>query len=168
MQTEKYAEVEKLVHKTIDRLTDLRIRQNREFFNIAPSEALDILKDIASTIDDAVVNEYVDGEPIQCYPKQEVVIQKNIQKSPQKPPFKFSMIDLKIGDVITFIPTGVEVTIASDCKVEYQGRLWSLSAFTGTFLPEEKRTKSGAYQGPKFFSYEGKSLKDIRDEKEKQ
>ena len=24
------------VHKTIDRLTDLRIRQNREFFNVAP------------------------------------------------------------------------------------------------------------------------------------
>ena len=33
MQTSKYNEVEKLVHKTIDRLTDLRIRQNREFFN---------------------------------------------------------------------------------------------------------------------------------------
>ena len=29
MKTTKYNEVEKLVHKTIDRLTDLRIRQNR-------------------------------------------------------------------------------------------------------------------------------------------
>ena len=29
MKTAKYNEVEKLVHKTIDRLTDLRIRQNR-------------------------------------------------------------------------------------------------------------------------------------------
>ena len=36
MKTSKYNEVEKLVHKTIDRLTDLRIRQNREFFNVAP------------------------------------------------------------------------------------------------------------------------------------
>lgn len=36
METDKYNEVEKLVHKTIDRLTDLRIRQNREFFNVAP------------------------------------------------------------------------------------------------------------------------------------
>lgn len=32
MKTRKYNEVEKLVHKTIDRLTDLRIRQNRDFF----------------------------------------------------------------------------------------------------------------------------------------
>lgn len=51
MRTAKYNEVEKLVHKTIDRLTDLRIRQNREFFNVAPDVALDIFRDIASTID---------------------------------------------------------------------------------------------------------------------
>ena len=55
METDKYNEVEKLVHKTIDRLTDLRIRQNREFFNVAPQIALDIFRDIALTIDDAIV-----------------------------------------------------------------------------------------------------------------
>lgn len=55
MRTCKYNEVEKLVHKTIDRLTDLRIRQNREFFNVAPQMALDIFRDIAMTIDDAEV-----------------------------------------------------------------------------------------------------------------
>ena len=63
MRTVKYNEVEKLVHKTIDRLTDLRIRQNREFFNVAPQVALDILKDIAQTIDDAVITEYQDNKP---------------------------------------------------------------------------------------------------------
>lgn len=42
IKTVKYNEVEKHVHKTIDRLTDLRIRQNREFFNVAPQIALDI------------------------------------------------------------------------------------------------------------------------------
>ena len=47
MQTVKFNEVEKLVHKTIDRLTDLRIRQNREFFNVPPQVALDIFNDIA-------------------------------------------------------------------------------------------------------------------------
>ena len=61
MRTAKYNEVEKLVHKTIDRLTDLRIRQNREFFNVAPQIALDIFKDIAGTIDDAVVTLYEDN-----------------------------------------------------------------------------------------------------------
>lgn len=46
LKTSKYAKVEKQIHKQIDRLTDLRIRQNREFFNIAPSVALDIMRDI--------------------------------------------------------------------------------------------------------------------------
>ena len=59
----KYNEVERLVHKTIDRLTDLRIRQNREFFNVAPQIALDILKDIALTIDDAKIVEYEGNKP---------------------------------------------------------------------------------------------------------
>ena len=39
MKTTKYNEVEKLVHKTIDRLTDLRVCQNREFFNVVPQIA---------------------------------------------------------------------------------------------------------------------------------
>ena len=65
MKTVKYNEVEKLVHKTIDRLTDLRIRQNREFFNVAPQIALDIFYDIANTIDDAEVTLYRDNKPIE-------------------------------------------------------------------------------------------------------
>ena len=39
LKTGKYHQGERLVHKTIDRLTDLRIRQNRVFFNIEPHVA---------------------------------------------------------------------------------------------------------------------------------
>ncbi len=58
MRTSKYSEVEKVVHQTIDSLTDLRIRQNREFFNITPQEALEIFKRLATIIDDAEIKEY--------------------------------------------------------------------------------------------------------------
>ncbi len=64
MKTVKYNEVEKLVHKTIDRLTNLRIRQNREFFNVAPQMALEIFRDIATAIDDAEIIEYENNQPI--------------------------------------------------------------------------------------------------------
>ena len=64
MKTVKYNEVEKLVHKNIDRLSDLRIRPNREFFNVSPQVALDILNDIAKIIDDANVTLYKDNNPI--------------------------------------------------------------------------------------------------------
>ena len=64
MKTMKYNEVEKLVHKTIDRLTDLRIRQNREFFNVPPKMALEIFRDIAMAIDDAEITEYEGNIPL--------------------------------------------------------------------------------------------------------
>ncbi|MBP3668703.1 MAG: GIY-YIG nuclease family protein [Bacteroides sp.] len=162
MKTTKYNEVEKLVHKTIDRLTDLRIRQNREFFNVAPQLALDIFRDIATTIDDAEVTLYQDNKPIvecECKESQKREVVK-------RPRFKFSMCDIKIGEEITFIPTGISVKVASDDSIEYEGRIYKLSPFVGTFMPEDQRNTSGAYQGAKYFLYNGKVLDEIRKEKE--
>ena len=161
MKTVKYNEVEKLVHKTIDRLTDLRIRQNREFFNVNPHIALDIFRDIAMTIDDAEVILYVDNEPkhdedFDCYSKREV----------KRSRFKFSMCGIEIGESIVFDPTGIVVKVATDDSVEYNGRIYKLSPFVGTFMPIEKRNASGAYQGAKYFSYKGRILDVIRKERE--
>ena len=55
MKTVKYNEAEKLVHKYIERFTNLRIRSNREFFNVKPEEALEIFKDVAMLIDDVEI-----------------------------------------------------------------------------------------------------------------
>ena len=165
MKTVKYNEVEKLVHKTIDRLTDLRIRQNREFFNVAPQIALDIFKDIAQTIDDAVVTEYEDNKPkVSSLASQ---LQNKPEKEHKRPRFKFGLVGIKIGEMVTFVPTGVDVKVASDNTIEYEGRIYKLSPFVGTFLPLEKQNSSGAYQGAKFFSYKGKVLDDLRKEMEK-
>ena len=69
LRTVKYEEVEKIVHKQIDRLTDLRINQNREFFNVHPTQALDILLDLATAIDDAEIMKYKNNEPYELvYP----------------------------------------------------------------------------------------------------
>ena len=166
LKTVKYEEVERLVHKTIDRLTDLRIRQNREFFNVPPAKALDILKDISTTLDDAEIDEVYLGEN-----RKNTIISNNddttiTQKRHQRPRFKFSMVNIPIGSLITFIPTGIEVRVADDDKVEYQGRLYKLSPFVGTFMPEDRRNSSGAYQGAKYFSYKGEVLDEIRTKTE--
>ena len=161
MKTVKYNEVEKLVHKTIDRLTDLRIRQNREFFNVAPQVALDIFNDIAMTMDDAVVILYKDNRPVAENENKEVH-KREVKRSR----FKFSMCGIKIGENITFNPTGIIVKVATDDSIEYEGRIYKLSPFVGTYMPEEQRNTSGAYQGAKYFSYNGKVLENIRKEKE--
>lgn len=159
MKTCKYNEVEKLVHKTIDRLTDLRIRQNREFFNVAPQVALDIFKDIAGTIDDAEVVLYEDNQPIAAKD-----VEKKEKREIKRGRFKFSMVNIPIGSTLTFIPTGIEVKVASDDQIEYEGRIYKLSPFVGTFMPEDKRNASGAYQGSKYFSFKGKVLEEMRME----
>ena len=159
LKTSMYNEVEKLVHKTIDRLTDLRIRQNREFFNVPPMVALDILKDIAATLPDAELDEVYLGNT-----KNKNKVDDLNECKKQRPRFKFSMVNIPIGSTLVFIPTGVEVKVADDDKVEYQNRLYKLSPFVGTFMPENKRNASGAYQGPKYFSFNGKVLDDIRSD----
>ena len=57
MKTAKYNEAEKLVHRYIERFTNLRIRNNREFFNVQPEEALEIFKEVAMLLDDAEICE---------------------------------------------------------------------------------------------------------------
>ena len=175
LQTTKYNEVERLVHKTIDRLTDLRIRQNREFFNVSPAVALDIFRDIAQTIDDAKITVYRNNLPVEdgeipagdCGEMESEGERPECQLRRKRKPFQFSMIGLEPGDIITFAPTGTEVRVADDKKIEFEGRLYTLTAFTGTFLPEDKRNASGHYPGPKFFIYNGETLSDLRDKKEK-
>ncbi|MBQ7239178.1 MAG: GIY-YIG nuclease family protein [Bacteroidales bacterium] len=172
LETAKYDLIERQIHKQIDRLTDLRIRQNREFFNVAPDVALDIMRDFADLLDDATLYVYVDGKPVVSKSKEE---DKRIQtsaeekkKRTQKPPFKFHMVGISVGDEVVFDELNLHVKVASDDKVEYDGRLYSLSAFVGTFLPADKQNTSGAYQGPKYFSYKGTPLYKLREEKEAQ
>lgn len=172
LYTSKYDKVEKQIHKQIDRLTDLRIRQNREFFNIAPAVALDIMRDIADLLDDAELAIYVDGKPVVSKSKEEDKAIKDSEAEKEKhrrrPPFKFHMVNISIGETVVFDELSMEVKVATDDKVEYDGRLYSLSAFTGTFLPVEKQNASGAYAGPDYFSYHGKVLSELRKEFEKE
>lgn len=167
LKTSKYDMVEKQIHKQIDRLTDLRIRQNREFFNVAPDVALDIMRDFADLLDDGELCIYVDGKPQVSKSKEEDKgIEAKKEKKKPKPNFKFHMIGLKIGDEIIFDALNLPVRVASDDQIEYDGRLWKLSPYVATYLPAELQNSSGAYQGPAYFSYCGKTLKDLRTEKE--
>ena len=116
MKTTKINEVEKLAHKTIDRLTDLHIHQNREFFNVTPEMALEIFRDIATTIDDAEVTLYQGNPPIDS---SETATGTTTKREVKRSRFKFSMCDIKIGKSVKFDPTGLMVKVATDDSVEY-------------------------------------------------
>ncbi len=91
---------------------------------------------------------------------------KQQERKKTEPPFKFSMIGLKAGDIVVFDSLNIEVSVASDNTVGYNGKEYKLTTFCKEFLPEGKRIKSNAYQGPNYFSYQGKTLTRIRKEKQ--
>lgn len=62
LKTVKYQVAEKHVHHYIEHFTNLRIRDNREFFNIKPQEALKILREVAELLDDAEIIVYDETE----------------------------------------------------------------------------------------------------------
>ena len=80
--------------------------------------------------------------------------------------FRFSMIGLSVGTKIHFDPADIEVEIASNRTVQYQGEEYTLSSFTKYFMPKDLRNESGSYRGSLFFSYNGKTLQEMRDERE--
>lgn len=84
----------------------------------------------------------------------------------RKKPFKFEMIGLSKGDKIVFDPLGIEVTVSGPNTIEYEGRDWALSRFVKEYIPH--RNACGAYQGPLYFSFQGRTLMDIRNEIDKQ
>lgn len=141
IRTVKFNEVEKLIHKTIDRLTDLRIRQNREFFNIQLQIALDILRDIS----DALIELYHNNQPI-----EDTTELPEEEPHKRRAPFRFSMVNIQIGETVVFAPKNIKVKVASDNQVEYEGCIYKLAPFTAAYLPDEMCNASDAYQGPKF------------------
>ena len=58
VSTSKYKDLEKVVHRELDKLTDTRARANREFFEIEPALARDLLLNISTLLDDAVIDDY--------------------------------------------------------------------------------------------------------------
>ena len=87
-------------------------------------------------------------------------------KADRRLPFKFSMIDLKPGDMVYFEHGDIPVTVVSENTVAYDSEIYTLSRFCKHFMPDEG-SENREYQGPAHFLYNGRTLDDIRKEKEK-
>ena len=165
METVKYNEVEKLVHKTIDGLTNLRIRQSREFFNVAPQKALEIFKAIALTVDDAIVQEYRDNQPILTEPTTTTSSQNNQTittpstlphiRSTKKTPFSFLKARIPIGSVLKCpnLPVTDTITVADERRITYKGETMYMTHFAHKIL---NKKYTGA--GTEYFTYKDEWL----------
>lgn len=77
--------------------------------------------------------------------------------------FNLEECGVKPGDVITYTPTGAELTVAHENMVEFGEEELSLAEFTARNMPRNKRSTSGVCQGPKYFSYKGTSLNKMKE-----
>ena len=78
---------------------------------------------------------------------------------------EFNLVEhgVKVGDKIIYTPTGMELTVAEDNMVEYAGEVYTLANFTAKYMPRNKLSVSGVCQGPKYFSYKGVSLYQMKE-----
>ena len=70
---------------------------------------------------------------------------------------------VKVGDVIVYTSTGAELTVCEDNMVEYAGEQYTLAQFTAKHMPRNKRSISGVCQGPKYFTFNGITLYQLKE-----
>lgn len=80
--------------------------------------------------------------------------------------FQFAMLScagIKIGSELEFIYGGQKVRVADmKNKIEFEGEIYTPSGFCRKFMPVDKRNAKDAYQGPKYFTFNGKRLTELR------
>ena len=77
--------------------------------------------------------------------------------------FDLSEYGVKVGDKIIYTPTGTELIVSENNMVQADGELYTLAQFTAKYMPRNKRSVSGVCQGPRYFSYNGVSLYQMKE-----
>ena len=165
VETSKWMELEKAVHNIIKFVAKTKQVKNSEFYLIEPEKAKRIMLEFAPLFDKDDFVVYFEDGTVANVPKDAV---KTMDVEAGKPlpvgdkAAGFSALGIKPGDELLFVPAGLKVKVADNKTIEYRGERFSLSGFTKKHIPNPNA--SGAYQGPKYFSFKGRMLLEIRGE----
>ena len=156
VEVEDASKIEKKIHEGFD---DKRIRHNREFFYTTPEQAKSILE-IAEVMGGKNVttkHDIVETEQ----DKQALDKSRKIRKR-----FNFEMINIQPGTILNFVKdNAITCEVHDDRKVKFRDKITSLSDAADIVLREMGYDWSAA-QGPIWWSYEGKSLSELRRARE--
>ena len=172
-EVENPEEVEKQIHNLFDQIDESlharetlasgRIRQ-REFFHISPEKAFSVFKSVAKLRGDEKSLKLI-------APSDEQIEEEEIaEQTARRPGFKFSMLNIPVGSELRFIYDEDIICISKDRKrtVEYQGKEYSLSGLASYLLFTKHEWKKGtSVAGPRYFTYQGKTLSEMRNAKER-
>jgi hypothetical protein len=154
VEVEDASVIEKQIHQGLD---DKRIRQNREFFNATPEQAKALLKMVEVMGGKDVTPKDVIAETEQD--KQALNSAKQKRKR-----FNFEMINLVPGTVLEFVKDNtITCEVHDDTKVKFRNEITSISNAADIVL-REMGYDWAAVQGPIWWSYQEKTLRDLRRE----
>ena len=155
-----------ILHDLIDGLNpDLRAietfngkKRTREFYEMTPEYAYNILSSIAklSGTESRLKRIKPEGHEV-----EDIKMAEEAEKAYRRGPFTFSSIGVKPGEEIVFVSDPfITATVVDDKHIRIGETVTSLSGAAKSILHKN------ALQGPKFWSYNGRILDDIRTEKE--
>ena len=155
-----------ILHDLIDGLNpDLRAietfngkKRTREFYEMTPEYAYNILSSIAklSGTESRLKRIKPEGHEV-----EDIKIAEEAEKAYRRGPFTFSSVGINPGEIISFVPDcSITATVVDDKHIQLGDTVTSLSGAAKSILHKN------ALQGPKYWTYKGKILDDIRTENE--
>ena len=156
VEVENASVIEKKIHEGLD---DKRVRQNREFFNATPEQAKAILE----------IAEVMGGKNVT--PKEDIVETPQDKQAldtarKKRSKFNFGMVNIEPGTILKFVKDEtITCEVIDETKIKFRGEVTSLSASANKVLSEMGQDWEQAH-GPRFWMHQGKSLRDLRYEKE--
>lgn len=155
-----------ILHDLIDGLNpDLRAietfngkKRTKEFYEMTPEYAYNILSSIAklSGTESRLKRIKPEGHEV-----EDIKMAEEAEKAYRRGPFTFSSVGINPGEIISFVPDlSITATVVDDKHIQLGDTVTSLSGAAKSILHKN------ALQGPKYWTYKGKILDDIRTEKE--
>ena len=156
VEVQDASKIEKKIHEGLD---DKRIRQNREFFNVSPEQAKSILE-IAEVMGGKNVTPQND---IVETPQDKEALDKSRKVRKR---FNFEMINIPPKTILHFAKDStITCEVYNDTQIKFRDKITSLSDAAFIVLTEMGYDWT-AVQGPRLWLHNGKSLSDLRNERD--
>lgn len=158
VEVDDHEKKEDYIHDTFK---DYRVRENREFFKLAPERAVSALKLTGGK--EVVTDNNMIGE-------DGVLLNININ-TPSKKQYDFAAVGIKPGSELEFTRELEDGTVLK-CKVNdsshtksvsFNGVDYSLSGLAKKIMKEHFGIMWKQYRGPDFFKYKGNTLSELKD-----
>jgi hypothetical protein len=150
VETVKYKELEKVIHHELDKLTDFRTRENREFFEIDPIDAADLLKNLSHLLDDVEIVEYGNVSSVEEKSASTITQQGNRTT--------FKMLGVPVGGKLTAANKDIPDAIVYDEVNQVQLPDGSIKSISRAVID----AIGGHRNGFQVYKYNGKQLSNIR------